>query len=258
MTPEEFGTRDAGAPQTLRWGFVELGDLPRVTARVRCYTEGDDVAGISVFDDFTDDAGPNTALVYLKMYRLPAAGGTFAEDLKFFSSSAKAWPLPGGGPFEAGLLAPAGVPAGWRHKSVQTIATGPGIVHAWRGHAHALLLRYVLVRGDLLSRPLLRWAADNLRVHETAWAFDLAAPQPAPSDDGDYLEEISNTHHRPLDESELDQVAGNARRAADALQLPPGMPPQRVVAEIRQEVDALRPQFATLKPNVRHNLAVFF
>src|SRR4051812_12814470 len=75
---QEFMTKDVRSGE-LGWGFVRIEGLRDVDGRARCYVEGNDVAGISIFGP-----GERTSLVFLKMYRLPRADAKFGEDLKFF------------------------------------------------------------------------------------------------------------------------------------------------------------------------------
>ena len=73
---------------------------------------------------------------------------------------------------------------------------------------------------------------------------------------GEGVDLASATSDRPLDAIERAQVAKNAQRARDALGLHPLAAPEQVVRQIRDDVELLRRDFPTLKPNVRHNAVV--
>src|SRR5438094_7621394 len=121
MDAQEFETGTPRSPSSFNWGFISINDLPHVRARVRCYTENDNIAGVSIFG-LDENNIDDTSLIYLRMYRLPAADKAFADDLKSFANNAK--------PIDPQSLAIPNLPSHWRHKSVSSDA---GIVHAWRG-----------------------------------------------------------------------------------------------------------------------------
>src|SRR5437899_142302 len=83
----EFG--NAQSPPSFAWGFLQInGFADAPTSYARLYRDDDDVAGVSIFGNGAD-AAQNTSLIYIKMYRLPAADAVFASDLKSFGGNAK-------------------------------------------------------------------------------------------------------------------------------------------------------------------------
>ena len=151
------------------WGFLKLESLKSATARVRCYDEGPDVAGLTFLAVGT---GANNARIDVKMYRIPAAENAFITDTNSLARGGHPWPLPGGVLFQQKLLAPTGVPETWKHRAVQTFASIYGIVHAWRGSGRAMLMRDTLPSNEMLDHPLFVWAQKNLHVIEAAWLLE--------------------------------------------------------------------------------------
>ena len=249
MEAHEFQTHGAESPTKLAWGFIQLDDLRSAPpARVRCYVDDDNVAGVSIFGaDATDAANENT-LVYIRMFRLPAADAAFIKDLQLFGDVKTASP-----PIDPATLAPTTVPPTWRHRAIGSIADGGEIVHAWRGGHHALLIRYLRQSGDVLNDPLFNWTANNLTIVRGAWRLD--PPGVAPADDADASTAVE-THHRPLDKTEMEQLAANAMRARNSLQLSAAVSDEQILAALHAAVEQVRPSFASLKPNVQHNMTV--
>ena len=163
MEALEFDTHAREAPSALVWGFVKLERLHAIAAKVRCYGEGDSVAGISLFRQNSDG---RVSQVYLRLYRLPAAEATLTQDLKLEADAIN----PAADNSLANALAP-NVPPHWRHKTVMD-QNGRRIVHAWRGKSRALLIRYVVDRGTIADDDLFPWAAKNLSIVDGAWLLD--------------------------------------------------------------------------------------
>jgi hypothetical protein len=236
MQSHEFETSAATSPPSLAWGFIEIDDIPSIRARVICAGEGDDIAEVSIIGLDQDSIG-DTSLLQIKMYRVPAADKAFADDLKSIDKNAK--------PIDPNVLLPANIPPHWRHKAV---TSDEGIVHAWRGGSRALIIRYVLDIGDALTFPMFTWATERIRV-VTAWRFD------PPTADADAPPQLP-MRHRPLEKTEMEQLAANAMRARNSLQLSPTASDEQILSALHAAVDQVRPTFATLKPNIRHNMTV--
>src|SRR2546421_1200668 len=155
MDAHEFETGSGQAPQSLAWGFIQIDGLSQVPARVRCYVDDENVAGVSIFGASETDSAENVSLVFIRMYRLPGGDAAFVRDLQSFGDATNAPPA------DPATLAPTGIPPTWRHRAVQSPTA---IIHAWRGGHHALLVRYVRQSGDIVSHPLFQWAAGNVRI----------------------------------------------------------------------------------------------
>ena len=276
-----FQSRDAGAPAVAAWGFVELANLRNVAAKVLCSVGLDPNSEAEMWIEGRSAHQGGRAICVVQMFALPAADAAFAEALKS-NGTHRQWPLPGGATFEPTMLLPRHLPAGWRHSAVQTQTPGGlGIKHAWRGGGRGLIVRLMLDRGDVLSEPLFKWAADNLRVGVNAWRVDPQVP-PTSRDDDDELsgpddmgggpraardayvdDEIDPDSRgggagsdRSLDEGEQDDLFANVLRGGDYLKLPDDAPAAEALKALKAEVHRQRPSFASLKPNVRHNMSV--
>jgi hypothetical protein len=239
----ELKFESSKAPEVLLWGFVELHHLFNIDVQVRCATESDDVASISIYDA--------TRSINIKMYRLPTAGPQFTDDLKFFGQQPRSWPLPGGRAFDPSILFPQGVPATWKHKAIQTAA--PGIVHAARGNGRGLISAHAFDAQSLIDHAMFQWFAKKVVVLENGWKLDPPKFREQRFDD-----EVDAISEEALSQEELDQVADNAMRAWDALKLTETATREEVISGIHDVIDGLRPKFASLKPNVQHNMSVSF
>jgi hypothetical protein len=239
----ELKFESSKAPEVLLWGFVELHHLFNIDVQVRCATESDDIASISIYDA--------TRSINIKMYRLPTAGPQFTDDLKFFGQQPRSWPLPGGRAFDPSILFPQGVPATWTHKAIQTAA--PGIVHAARGNGRGLISAHAFDAQSLIDHAMFQWFAKKVVVLENGWKLDPPKFREQRFDD-----EVDAISEEALSQEELDQVADNAMRAWDALKLTETATREEVISGIHDVIDGLRPKFASLKPNVQHNMSVSF
>ena len=271
-----FQSRQHDAPTTLAWGFVECPDLQAVSADVNCSVGLDPKTEAEIWlEADTDDSG--RAIVVVQMFDLSAAQTQFESALKS-NGTHKPWPLAGGAPFDKDVLLPRQVPPDWRHSAVQTNTPGGlGIKHAWRGPGRGLILRYMLDRGDFLTEPLFQWTTQNLRILPTAWRIDVPVTQKdwgdddelsGPDDLGDGSSAVADeiapavSRHasvgaaRPLDQNEEEDLIANVLRGWDHLKLPDNASTSEALKVLKKEIHRLRPGFAFLKPNVRHNISV--
>jgi hypothetical protein len=245
MGSTHFEVESSKAPEVLLWGFVELHALRDLIAQVRCAADSNDIASVSIYDVRRS--------IDIKMYRLPAADSAFNDDLKLFGQSPKSWPLPDGRPFDQSLLAPQGVPPGWKHRAIQTVDGRPRIVHAFRGGGRGMIVRH-LVDQAVLDHPMFHWFAKKVVVIDKAWKLDPPKFHQSPAAFDDEIGPMEEA----LSAQELDQLADNAMKAWEILQLNEQSTRKQVISAIHDAIEEMRPNFSTYKPNVQHNITVCF